>query len=222
MSCSWYRGGPSLLFGIEISFFGIEILHSVVQHLDRLLPGINPCVSFGASTSCSGDRENLDTKKNIEKSRCPKKDISIPTKRVTPFLRLRPQEGRQNNTQVSSASHKIAIAEKSLRFQIAKCKIAGLLKKSQKNGEQLTGNHSDFSGVRKRVVFKKGGFAGCSPGARVHSDDVPPERNWDEGTFACSPGTRNQNEGTFAKTTLLRNRPFVSSRIFGIAEFSKS
>ena len=36
MSFLWYRGGLSLLFGIEISCFGIEILHSVVRHLDRL------------------------------------------------------------------------------------------------------------------------------------------------------------------------------------------
>ena len=53
--------------------------------------------------------------------------------------------------------------------------------------------------VRRRVVSKKGGFGGCSPGTktgtRVHSD-VPPERGY--------------NEGTFAKTTLLRNRPFIS------------
>ena len=41
-------------------------------------------------------------------------------------------------------------------------------------------------GVDKRVVSK-----------RVVSADVPPERNY-------------RNEGTFAKTTLLRNRPFIS------------
>ena len=32
-------------------------------------------------------------------------------------------------------------------------------------------------------------------------------KNRNEGTFACSPGTRTRNEGTFAKTTLFRNRP---------------
>ena len=52
MSFLWYRGGLSLICGVEISlwyrdlFFGIEILRSVVQHLDRLLPGISPRVLF--------------------------------------------------------------------------------------------------------------------------------------------------------------------------------
>ena len=56
-----------------------------------------------------------------------------------------------------------------------------------------------FSGVRKRVVFKKGGFGRCSPGTKTGTrvqSDVPPERNRNEGTFACSPGTKNRNEGT--------------------------
>ena len=39
-----YRGGLSLHREL---LFGIEILHSVVHHLDRLLPGINPCVLCG-------------------------------------------------------------------------------------------------------------------------------------------------------------------------------
>ena len=83
MSFLWYRDGLSLLFGIEISF-GIEILHSVVQHLDRLLPGINLSLLFWASTSLQiGVKEDVDTKNKIEHSRCLKKDISIPTKRVT-------------------------------------------------------------------------------------------------------------------------------------------
>ena len=64
----------------------------------------------------------------------------------------------------------------------------------------------------------KGGFGGCSPASK--------DRN--EATFGWSlvqktkrryirmfPGTKNRNEGTFAKTALSRNRPFVSSRIFG-------
>ena len=52
----------------------------------------------------------------------------------------------------------------------------------------------------------------------------PRNENLHSGTFGCSPGTKtgarvrshvprndeNRNEGTFAKTTLLRNRPFVS------------
>ena len=50
-----------------------------------------------------------------------------------------------------------------------------------------------------------------------------------EGTFGCAlvpktgsrvhshvPQYQNRNEGTFAKTTLPLNRPFVSSRFFGL------
>ena len=40
MVSSW----PKSPFWYQDLFFGIEILHSVVQHLDRLLPGINLCV----------------------------------------------------------------------------------------------------------------------------------------------------------------------------------
>ena len=53
----------------------------------------------------------------------------------------------------------------------------------------------------------------------------PRNENRNEGTFGCSlerkperaygrvfPQNENRNEGTFAKTTLLRNRPFVSQR----------
>ena len=83
MSFLWYRGGRSLLFGIEISFFGIEILYSVVQHLYRPLLGINLCVLLWASTSCKVEvNEDLDAEKKIEKSRYLKKDISIPTNLV--------------------------------------------------------------------------------------------------------------------------------------------
>ena len=38
---------PKSSFWYRDLFFGIEILHSVVQHLDRLLPGINPCALLG-------------------------------------------------------------------------------------------------------------------------------------------------------------------------------
>ena len=69
------------------------------------------------------------------------------------------------------------------------------------------------SGVDKRVVSKRVVFA-----------DVPLERKPERGYIGMFPqnekaGTRvrsnvprneNRNEGTFAKTTLLRNRPFIS------------
>ena len=74
-------------------------------------------------------------------------------------------------------------------------------------------NLSTFnSGVDKRVVFQKGGFGGCSPGAktgtRVHSD-VPRERKPERGCVRMFPRNENQNEGTSAQTALLRNRPFL-------------
>ena len=77
---------PKSAFWYRDLFFGIEILHSVVQHLDRPLLGINLYVPFWASTSCKLEvKEDLDAEKKIEKSRDLKKDISIPTKRVTRF-----------------------------------------------------------------------------------------------------------------------------------------
>ena len=46
MSFFWYRGGPSLLFGIEISFLVSRSPLWYRDLLDRLLPGIK-CVLFG-------------------------------------------------------------------------------------------------------------------------------------------------------------------------------
>ena len=65
---------PKSPFWYRDLFLGIEILQCVVQHLDRLLPGINLCVLFWASTSYKLEvREDLDTQKKIEKSRYLKK-----------------------------------------------------------------------------------------------------------------------------------------------------
>ena len=46
-------------------------------------------------------------------------------------------------------------------------------------------------------------------GTRVRSD-VPPERKPERGYVRMFPRNEHRNEGTFAKTTLLRNRPFIS------------
>ena len=55
---------------VSRSLFCTEILHSVVQHIDRPLPGINLSVPFWASTSYKLEvKEDLDTEKKIEKSR---------------------------------------------------------------------------------------------------------------------------------------------------------
>ena len=71
-------------------------------------------------------------------------------------------------------------------------------------------------GFARQGGFQKGGFGGCSP--------VPnkPERGYirmfpwyqepERGYIRMFPGTKNRKEGTFAKTTLFRNRLFVSSR----------
>ena len=76
---------PQSPFWYRDLLFAIEILHSVAQHLDHLLPGINLCVPFWASTSCKLEvKEDLDTKEKIEKILILTKDILIPTKRVTP------------------------------------------------------------------------------------------------------------------------------------------
>ena len=58
-----------------------RFLHSVLQHLDRLLPGINPCVLFWAQHPANW---------RSKKSRCQKEDrkISIPQK-----LRSAPPQG---------------------------------------------------------------------------------------------------------------------------------
>ena len=77
----WYRDiffvvsrWPESPFWYRDLFFGIEILHSLGQHLDHLLPGINPCKFFGP-------RHPAKSKSKI--SRCRKEDrkISIPQKR---------------------------------------------------------------------------------------------------------------------------------------------
>ena len=77
----WLLRWPKSPCWYQDLFFGLKILHSVVQHLDRLLPGINQCF-FWTSTSCKLEvQDDVDTEKKIQISRYPKKDISIPTKR---------------------------------------------------------------------------------------------------------------------------------------------
>ena len=77
---------------------------------------------------------------------------------------------------------------------------------------------TSLSGVDKRVVFRKGGFGGCSPGTktgtRVHSD-APPGTITGTRVRCMFPRNENRNEGAFAKTTLLLNRPFISQWALG-------
>ena len=72
----WYR-----------DIFGIEILYCVVQHRDRLLPGMNPCVLLGLNILYIGGQKDLETDKKIQKSQRQRRDISILTQRVTPSAR---------------------------------------------------------------------------------------------------------------------------------------
>ena len=44
----------------------------------------------------------------------------------------------------------------------------------------------------------------------------PGTKKTERGYMRILPRNENRNEGTFAKTTLLRNRPFVSSRYLSL------
>ena len=65
-------GWPQSPFWYQDLFFGIEIPHAVVQHLDHLLPGINPCVLLRALTSCKleVDKISIPTKINSVHTMC--------------------------------------------------------------------------------------------------------------------------------------------------------
>ena len=76
----WYRDvffvvsrWPKSPFRYRDLFFGIEILHSVVQHLDCLLSGINQCVPFWPSTSCKWRSKKISMPKQDQKISRPKK-----------------------------------------------------------------------------------------------------------------------------------------------------
>ena len=87
----WYRGGLSLLFGIEISFFGVDSAFCCSTSRSSS-SWDQPVRALSASTSCKLEvKKDLDTEKKINKSRYPNKDISIPSKRVT-------RTGRPPNT----------------------------------------------------------------------------------------------------------------------------
>ena len=76
MSFSVVSRWPKSPFGIEISFLVLRSLFLVLRFhiLDCLLPGINQCVVFRASTSCKMEvQEDLDTKGDQK--------ISIPQQR---------------------------------------------------------------------------------------------------------------------------------------------
>ena len=70
---------------------------------------------------------------------------------------------------------------------------------------------TSIGGSQKGGV-QKGGFGRCSPITRVHSD-APWYQKTERGYMRMFPGTKKSNEGTCTKTALLRNCPFVSSRL---------
>ena len=74
---------PKPLFWYRDLLFGIEILHSVVQHLDRLLPGINPCVFLWPRHSVHWRSKGSRCRKEDRQISILNKGISIPSKRVT-------------------------------------------------------------------------------------------------------------------------------------------
>ena len=81
---------PKSPFGHQDLFSGIDILQSVVQHLDCLLPGINQCVPFfWGSTSCKMEvKEDLVTKKKIKNLDTPKKTSRYQLKEFPESLTL--------------------------------------------------------------------------------------------------------------------------------------
>ena len=143
-------------------------------------------------------------------------------------------ESRPRGDQIASASWLIVwipllpCFPGNFRDSVEFRRIRGNFGKTQGNLVEFSGG---FSGVRKRVVFQKGGFGGCSPGTKTGTrarSPKPPfwkppfylpvtlfggfqkggfQKGWFRRMF---PRNENQNEGTFAKTTLLRNRPFIS------------
>ena len=68
-------------------------------------------------------------------------------------------------------------------------------------------------GGTQKGGFQKGGFGGCSPERKPERGYVwmfPRNEKPERGYIRMFPRNENRNEGTFAKTTLLRNRPFIS------------
>ena len=67
------------------------------------------------------------------------------------------------------------------------------------------------SGVHKRVVFRKGGFGGCSPGTKTgtmaHSD-VPPERKPERGYIRMFPWNKNPERGHIRQNYAFTKSPF--------------
>ena len=77
--------------------------------------------------------------------------------------------------------------------------------------QRFSGDFRQFQAIRghtepgkKPVLINKKKAEDCTPrkgrfpkGWFCLLADVPPERNRNEGTFRCSPGTKNRNEGTF-------------------------
>ena len=107
-----FLGSRCLFCGIEVaqvsflvsrSLFRVEIRKSVLQHLDCLLPGINPYVLFwGLDILRTGGQKNLDTKKKIEKSRYPQNLGSAPphTGSPRPFGPEPPKESEKSPERV--------------------------------------------------------------------------------------------------------------------------
>ena len=86
MSFLWCRGGLSLLFGVSRSFFGWR--DSALRRLAlRSSPSWDQPVHvfWGLDVLYIGGQQDLDTFKKIKNLDTKKKDISIPTKRVTTF-----------------------------------------------------------------------------------------------------------------------------------------
>ena len=81
----WRRGGLSLLFGNELYFLASRFFSALHCSASRSSSSWGQPVRVSwALTSCTLEvKKDLGTEKKIDKSRFPKKDIPIPTKRIT-------------------------------------------------------------------------------------------------------------------------------------------
>ena len=94
--CVFFLVSRCLFCGIEVAQVSFLVSRSLFWCRDSVFccsasisssSWDQPVRAFWASTSCKMEvKEDLDTEKKIEKSRNLKKDISIPTKRVTLLL----------------------------------------------------------------------------------------------------------------------------------------
>ena len=97
-------------------------------------------------------------------------------------------------------------------FEVSSCGPLGTRAQKVQNGVKNESKSTIFWGAQKGG-FSKGWFWRCSPATKTGTrsrSDVPRDEKLERGYVRMFPRNENRNEGTFPKTTLLRNRPFIS------------